>query len=172
MEAERSERGFSDLYGCIEIDDDARGRGNIAGSLDSSGMDVDAEYGAADDDMENWNMYRKVKDEIDGVLDNFGVRSGVSGAGDVTDEEILVLLLLILIAASIGSLDGRSLRGPPTEKITIRSDFYVKLKAQQSPSEYRKTLRCNPEAFVALCAAGAALLQEVRVSRQKSAIQV
>ncbi|OWZ12436.1 LOW QUALITY PROTEIN: hypothetical protein PHMEG_00014405 [Phytophthora megakarya] len=44
--------------------------------------------------------------------------------------------------------DGRA---PPSERITVRSDFYSKLKEQRSAKAYRKTLRCTPDLFDALC---------------------
>ncbi|KAG6592410.1 uncharacterized protein IUM83_19232 [Phytophthora cinnamomi] len=49
------------------------------------------------------------------------------------------------------TMDWRSLRAPSGEQITVRSDFYPKLKAQRLPNAYRKTLRCSPESFDALC---------------------
>ncbi|KAJ8571461.1 hypothetical protein ON010_g5375 [Phytophthora cinnamomi] len=48
-------------------------------------------------------------------------------------------------------MDWRSLRAPSGEQITVRSDFYPKLKAQRLPNAYRKTLRCSPKSFDALC---------------------
>ncbi|POM67022.1 Hypothetical protein PHPALM_17034 [Phytophthora palmivora] len=72
---------------------------------------------------------------------------------DEIDEEetIVVFLLFITLVATFGTLDWRSLRAASTEHITVRSDFYSKLKAQRSSTAYRKTLRCAPESFDELC---------------------
>ncbi|KAF4137498.1 DDE superfamily endonuclease [Phytophthora infestans] len=72
--------------------------------------------------------------------------------GDVDDDVIVsIFLLFITLGATFGTLDWRSLRAPPSERIAVRSDFYAKLKEQRSPSAYRKTLRCMPASFDALC---------------------
>lgn len=44
---------------------------------------------------------------------------------DLNDEEIVMLFMpLIMMEAAIGQLDGRSLRGPREDKITVRTDFF------------------------------------------------
>ncbi|GMF41578.1 unnamed protein product [Phytophthora fragariaefolia] len=56
---------------------------------------------------------------------------------DVTVEEIVLLgLLYILLAVSLGQLDGRSIRGPIQEKVVVRADFFATLKAQRSRTAY------------------------------------
>ncbi|KAE9045880.1 hypothetical protein PR001_g4787 [Phytophthora rubi] len=69
------------------------------------------------------------------------------------DEEEMIMLFLpaIMVGVVICQRDGRSLRHPRGEAITVRSDFFPKLKAQRSRKAYRKTVRCTPESFEALC---------------------
>ncbi|KAF4127635.1 DDE superfamily endonuclease [Phytophthora infestans] len=82
-----------------------------------------------------------------------GVQQYAAADADVEAMEIFVIILLfIMLGAVLSSMDWRSLRAPPGEKIRVRSDFYPKLKAQRSPKAYRKTLRCSPVSFDALCA--------------------
>ncbi|KAF4136339.1 DDE superfamily endonuclease [Phytophthora infestans] len=81
-----------------------------------------------------------------------GDKSAGEADGDVDDDVIVsIFLLFITLGATFGTLDWRSLRAPPSERIAVRSDFYAKLKEQRSPSAYRKTLRCMPASFDALC---------------------
>jgi hypothetical protein len=64
------------------------------------------------------------------------------------DDEILALCLIcILLAVALGQLDGRSIRGPITENVVVRTDFFPKLKAQRSRTAYKKMLRCSPASF-------------------------
>ncbi|KAE9276229.1 hypothetical protein PF001_g26227, partial [Phytophthora fragariae] len=72
-------------------------------------------------------------------------------SGIAFDDEVLALCLLcILLAVALGQLDGRSIRGPITEKVVVRTDFFATLKAQRSRTAYKKTLRCSPDSFDAL----------------------
>ncbi|KAF4146527.1 DDE superfamily endonuclease [Phytophthora infestans] len=87
------------------------------------------------------------------------VEMGVPGDGSAgeadgdADDDVIVSIFLLFIThgAAFGTLDWRSLRAPPSEQIVVRSDFYAKLKEQRSLWAYRKTLRCMPASFDALC---------------------
>ncbi|KAJ8564269.1 hypothetical protein ON010_g7077 [Phytophthora cinnamomi] len=67
------------------------------------------------------------------------------------DDVFAVFLVFVVVGAVFATMDWRSLRAPSGEQITVRSEFYPKLKAQRLPNAYRKRLRCSPESFDALC---------------------
>ncbi|KAG6587002.1 uncharacterized protein IUM83_02752 [Phytophthora cinnamomi] len=47
------------------------------------------------------------------------------------DDVLAVFLVFIVVEAVFAMMNWRSLRAPPGEQITGRSDFYPKLKAQR-----------------------------------------
>ncbi|OWZ03452.1 hypothetical protein PHMEG_00024817 [Phytophthora megakarya] len=70
----------------------------------------------------------------------------------LADDDIILVICLpyVLRTIAVGQLDGRSLRGPITEYVVVRTNFFTTLKAQRSRTVYKKTLRCSPESFDAL----------------------
>jgi hypothetical protein len=71
----------------------------------------------------------------------------------VEDEEIVVVtMFLVLMTLAISQLDGRSLRGPRMQRITVRSNYWALMKSQRSHDAYKRLLRCNPASFDALLA--------------------
>lgn len=66
-----------------------------------------------------------------------------------TEEEVIIILLVLLVAIAVAfsQLDGRSVRRLPGEIVVVRSDFFLRLKANRSLKAYRRTVRCSPESF-------------------------
>ncbi|KAE8964051.1 hypothetical protein PR003_g25871 [Phytophthora rubi] len=102
-------------------------------------------------DGEQYGAYQQVVGGVFGELRDESYEAAES-ADELEEEAIVIILMMFLtLAATFGTLDWRSLRAPPSENITVRSNFYAILKEQRSPTVYRKTLRCLPESFDVLC---------------------
>ncbi|KAG1684064.1 hypothetical protein DVH05_012173 [Phytophthora capsici] len=95
--------------------------------------------------------------EVDMVAGSFNV--------DTEDDETLAIyLLFITLGALFGTMDWRSLRAPPSEKIAVRSDFYAKLKAHSVPQN------TAPNSSIFWCivpVVGTSLLQQVWSPRKE-----
>ncbi|XXQ39798.1 Uncharacterized protein PBTT_10280 [Plasmodiophora brassicae] len=66
------------------------------------------------------------------------------------DDETVILVaatMLMLLLLVVEELDGRSVRRPDAEKITVHSDFYVQFRRQNTPTKFKEVVRCTPEAF-------------------------
>ncbi|ETO83254.1 hypothetical protein F444_02683 [Phytophthora nicotianae P1976] len=123
---------------------------NVAMDVDSV-EDVVADAAANRDTLAGSNLHRRQHDSQYSLWEMDVDMTAESD--DDTDEHafLIISLMFIVLGAAFGTMDWRSLRADPSERITIRSDFFPKLKAQRSPKAYRKTLRCMPESFDALC---------------------
>jgi hypothetical protein len=109
-----------------------------------------AEYEAEEDEQGRGDENDVHPVVVDGPL--VGGDGVVLNAIAIDEGEVFMLFFFfMMVAVALGQLDGRSLRGPTQQQPTVRSDYFKILKAQRSPAAYKKTLRCSPESFDALC---------------------
>lgn len=95
---------------------------------------------------------------IDHDMDAHGSSDSASDASDSRSEEednmlrcVAMMMTSVVVAVAASLLDRRALREPNQEIITVRSDYWKKMKAARSRTAYRRTVMCTLEAFDALC---------------------
>ncbi|KAE9205434.1 hypothetical protein PF002_g20324 [Phytophthora fragariae] len=99
------------------------------------------------EDGEQYGAYQQVVGGVFGELRDESYETTES-ADELEEEEIIIILMMFLaLVTTFGTLDWRSLRAPPSENITVRSNFIAILKEQRSPTAYRK-LPCSPKSFM------------------------
>ncbi|KAE8991203.1 hypothetical protein PF011_g18034 [Phytophthora fragariae] len=99
------------------------------------------------EDGEQYGAYQQVVGGVFGELRDESYETTES-ADELEEEEIIIILMMFLaLVTTFGTLDWRSLRAPPSENITVRSNFIAILKEQRSPTAKDglpgKNLQCS-----------------------------
>jgi hypothetical protein len=89
-----------------------------------------------------------------------GIRQHDGNGGEADDDYLLdgngvdvfamIFFVFAMIPGLLSQIDGRSIRGPRQQQVTVRTNFWEVMKAQRSQTAFRKTLRCTPASLIML----------------------